>query len=193
MKPLHLSLAVFLASALLAGSALAQSESRLDPQPAPPSTGPPPIPLPPFSPPTGKAGLTGVPVPLPDPPARRGNPSLYSSWTYPMPMPFYIYPTDRTDGLWVRLDGMSAHDMHGGIPAPAVEYKVILRDGVVLPARAAPQLAGDTVRFATPRGLLVSLRASEVDLQATAAANALDWHARRPPAASKPPRAAPPR
>ena len=195
MKPLHLCLAAFLGSALLAAPALAQSESRLDPQPAPPSTAPPPLPLPPFTPPTGKAGLTGDPTP--DPPAHRGKPSLYSGWTYPMSTPFLIYPTDMTQGLWVRLDGMSAHDMNGGMPAPAVQHKVILRDGVVLAARDAPQLAGGMVRFADPRGLLVSVRASEVDLPATATANALDWNVARPtvtvPAASNPPAAAPPR
>ncbi|HVR08710.1 MAG TPA: hypothetical protein VMW75_11745 [Thermoanaerobaculia bacterium] len=173
MKCFHLSLAVLLGLAAPAAPMFAQGAGRLDPQPPAPATGPVPVSLPPLSPPSGRAALTGVP--LPDPPARRGNGQLYRSWAYPASMPFLIYPVDMTHPLWVEQDGMTAHDLHGGIPAPAVEHRVILRDGIVLPARSAPRLAGGTVRFTDPHGVLVSLRASEVDLPATAAANDLDW------------------
>jgi hypothetical protein len=193
VKPLHLFLAALAGSALLAAPAFAQGEgeSRLDPQPPPPATAPPPVPLPPFipPPPAGKAGLAEALVS--DPPAQRVNPPLYHGWLYPVPLAFPVYPVEMTQALWVRQDGGVAHDMTGGIPAPPIQHKVILRDGVTLLARGAPRLAGGSVRFSDPRGMLVSVRASDVDLPATAAANALDWHGAAP-APKKPAPAASP-
>jgi hypothetical protein len=189
----HLSLAALMASALLTGPAFAQPESRLDPQPPPPATAPPPVPIPPFTPPTGKAAL--IEAPLPDPPGKRSNPPLCRGWTYPTPMPMLVYPIELDHPIWVNGDGGVAHDMSGGMPATAVQYMVILRDGSAVLAREAPWIAGGTVRFPNPRGLLVSVRASEVDLAATAEANGVDWHAvpaPAAPAAATPP-AAPPR
>jgi hypothetical protein len=64
-----------------------------------------------------------------------------------------------------------------GGPAAPEQHQVILRDGSSLSARSEPRLAGGTVRFTDQRGTLVSVRASEVDLTATAAANHLAWTA----------------
>ncbi len=172
MKPVHLSLAVVLGSALLAVPAVAQGAGRLDPPPPSPVTAPPPVPVPPVKPPNVDVVLSEAPR---ERPASK-NPPLVRPWTYPaLADAVLIYPTDMTSPLWMRQDMMAAHDMRGGIPAPPVEHKVILRDGVMLAAREAPVLAGGTVRFANPRGLLVSVRAADVDLPATAAANELDW------------------
>jgi hypothetical protein len=82
---------------------------------------------------------------------------------------------------------------HARPPAPpplAALPRVILRDGSVLSAKELPKLVGGTVRFADPHGTLVSVRASEVDLAATAAANHMTWTAPAPAAA---PAAVPPK
>lgn len=69
--------------------------------------------------------------------------------------------------------------------APVVEHRVVLRDGSALFAKDLPRLSGNAVVFTDSQNRLVSLRASEVDLRATGAANHLVL---QPAAASPPPR-----
>ena len=189
VKALHLLLAALMGLAMLAAPALAQGAARLAPQPPPKAAAPPAA-----VPESSKASLAENFFPET---ADQRNPPLYHGWAYPTPAPFFVYPVGMIYPLWVGRDGGAAHDMRGGIPEPvAIPHKVILRDGVILAARDAPRLVGATVRFADAHGVLVSLRASEVDLAATAAANALDWHVAMPAPAARtaaPPPAAPPR
>jgi hypothetical protein len=74
-------------------------------------------------------------------------------------------------------EGPVAHAAVPGRQAGPEQHRVILRGGASLAARSQPQLAGGTVRFTDERGTLVSIKASEVDLAATAAANHLAWPA----------------
>lgn len=172
-----LLLAVVLAPA--AATAAAADGARIEPQGA----ASPPAPGPPLAPPAGKAGLAEPPAP--DPPAGKSRPTVYSGISFPIPT--LVYPLGMTHGLWVGFDLLVAHDMHDGMLAPARHYQVILRDGVSLPALDEPKLADGAVRFSDLHGTLVAVRASEVDLPATAAANHLDSAAQpsgRPPAAA---------
>jgi hypothetical protein len=82
-------------------------------------------------------------------------------------------------------------------PGPR-KYRVILRDGTGMVARDQPKLVSGTVRFTDDRGgTLVAIKATLVDLGATAAVNQISWDARAaasPPggaasAAAKPPAA----
>lgn len=90
-------------------------------------------------------------------------------------------------------EGEVAHAKPPAPPPPPEPHRLILRNGSILLARDEPKLVGGTVRFTDQRGTLVSVRASEVDQQATAAANRLHAGAAPAPkvAPARPPAPAP--
>jgi hypothetical protein len=184
LLPAALALIALIAPA--AASAAPGDEARIAPREVPATT--PPVPGPPLAPPSGVAGLAEPPAP--DAPAGKTRPMSGGGYNYTIPVT-WAYPVGLSYPLWIRFDRASAHDMHDGIPAPPAFHKVILRDGVILQAKDQPRLAGGQVRFSDPHGTLMSVRASEVDLPATAAANHLDWKTAGVPAAAPAPAAAP--
>lgn len=98
-------------------------------------------------------------------------PTYYPTWT-----PAGKSGTPSRSAAPGRDEGPVAHARTPG-PPPAVLYKVVMRDGSAVFAKDLPKLAANTVRFTDTRGILVSARASEVDLRATAAANHVAWPA----------------
>jgi hypothetical protein len=181
VKTLHLFLAALVGSALLAAPALtwgaapaASSSSQSAPPSAPPAERPAPAP---------NAGSLVVTY------WTRGY--VPTTWTgHGSSMPGRGGP--------VAPEGPVAHS---AVPAragvsPAEQHPVILRDGTAVTAKSLPRLAGGTVRFTDLRGTLVSVRASEVNLAATAAANHLTWTGVPAPAPAAPaahPASPPPR
>jgi hypothetical protein len=93
-------------------------------------------------------------------------------------------------------EGPVAHAAPPPPPPGPRKYRVILRDGSAVVARDLPRLVAGTVRFTDDRGgTLVAIKASLVDLAATAEANQAKWEAasttRDPAAAAAKPPAAP--
>ncbi|HVR08709.1 MAG TPA: hypothetical protein VMW75_11740 [Thermoanaerobaculia bacterium] len=128
----------------------------------------------------------GRPAPAPAPAG--GPPTMTQEWAPHYPGTYWVPGvatpapgSSRKSGGPLVREGPVAHAPVPGRLAVADQHQVILRDGSALPARSAPQLARGTVRFTDPRGILVSVRASEVDLAATAAANHLAWSTTSPP------------
>jgi hypothetical protein len=75
-------------------------------------------------------------------------------------------------------EGPVAHAAPPPPPAGPKKYRVIMRDGSAVLARDLPKVVAGTVRFTDDRGgMLVAIKASLVDLAATAEANRLKWEA----------------
>jgi hypothetical protein len=85
-------------------------------------------------------------------------------------------------------EGPVAHTAPPPPPPGPRKFRVILRDGTAVVARDQPRLVAGAVRFTDDRGgTLVAIKASQVDLAATAEANQIKWDAASPardPAAS---------
>jgi hypothetical protein len=103
-----------------------------------------------------------------------------------LPQGFLVYPVGLEHPVWTIPGTLPAHTAHVASIVFIQRYSVILRDGNALLAKGEPRLIGPTVRFVDERGTLVAVRASEVDLAATAAANHLEWVAGSPVPARAP-------
>jgi hypothetical protein len=120
---------------------------------------------------------------------------LAMAWTYIIwytpaaPTPPPANPPGRNPTY--SVEGPVSHATPPPPPPAPRKYRVILRDGSAVVARDQPKLVGGTVRFIDDRGgTLVAIKATEVNLAATAAANQLSLEAasqaRGPAAAAAP-------
>jgi hypothetical protein len=193
--------AAFLAFlALLASPALVRGATPA--AAAAPAAAPAPTAAPAGAPAAAPAGppVSAPPPGRPTPVPAAGPPTMTQEWAPQDPGIRWgwggaspIIPSSQSYGGPLTREGPVAHAAAAasGPPPPAEQHRVILRDGSSLAARSEPQLAGRTVRFTDQRGTLVSVRVSEVDLAATAAANHLAWPSAPAPAPTAAPAASP--